>query len=52
MDELGTVYCDVPLAIPLDVPWTWLAVVVVGLPLVAGLLFLVFTPSRVLLPRR
>ena len=22
----GMVYCDVPLAIPLDVPWTWLAV--------------------------
>ena len=50
--ERGAVYCDVPLAIPLDVPWTWLAVVVVGMPLVAGLLFLVFTRSRVPLPRR
>ena len=52
MDDQGMVYCDVPLAIPLDVPWTWLAVLAVGLPLVAGLIFLVFTPSRVLLPRR
>ena len=50
--ERGAVYCDVPLTIPLDVPWTWLAVVVVGMPLVAGLLFLVFTRSRVPLPRR
>ena len=45
-------YCDVPLAIPLDVPWAWLAVVVVALPVVAGLLFLAVTPSRVALPRR
>ena len=52
MNDQGMVYCDVPLAIPLDVPWTWLAALAVGLPLVAGLIFLVFTPSRVLLPRR
>jgi hypothetical protein len=50
--ERGMVYCDTPLAIPLDVPWTWLAALVVGLPLVAGLIFLIVTPSRVLLPRR
>jgi putative ABC transport system permease protein len=48
----GSVYCDVPLAIGLDVPWDLLALVVVGLPIVAGLLFLVFTRSRVPLPRR
>lgn len=51
-DARGMVYCDVPLAIPLDVPWGLLTLVVVGIPLVAGLLFLVFTPSRVALPRR
>ncbi|HYN57722.1 MAG TPA: ABC transporter permease [Motilibacterales bacterium] len=50
--ELGAVYCDVPLAIPLDVPWAWLAAVVVGLPLVAGLVFLMGTRPRVVLPRR
>lgn len=50
--ELGTVYCDVPLAVPLDVPWAWLALVVLGLPLVAGLLFLAFTRSRIPVPRR
>ena len=50
MNDQGMVYCDVPLAIPLDVPWTWLAALAVGLPLVAGLIFLIFTPSRVLLP--
>jgi putative ABC transport system permease protein len=48
----GMVYCDVPLAIGLDVPWDLLALVVVGLPAVAGLLFLVFTRARVPLPRR
>ena len=48
----GMVYCDVPLAIGLEVPWDLLALVVVGLPVVAGLLFLVFTRSRVPLPRR
>jgi hypothetical protein len=46
------VYCDVPLAIGLEVPWGLLALVVVGLPVVAGLLFLVFTRARVPLPRR
>ena len=50
--ERGTVYCDVPLSIPLDIPWAWLAVVVIGIPLAAGLLFLALTPSRVPLPRR
>jgi putative ABC transport system permease protein len=48
----GMVYCDVPLAIGLEVPWGLLALVVVGLPVVAGLLFLVFTRARVPLPRR
>ena len=48
----GMVYCDVPLAIGLEVPWDLLALVVVGLPVVAGLVFLVFTRSRVPLPRR
>lgn len=50
--ELGMVYCDVPLAIPLDVPWLWLASVVVGLPVLAGLFFLVVTRSRVVIARR
>jgi putative ABC transport system permease protein len=48
----GMVYCDVPLAIGLAIPWGLLALVVVGLPAVAGLLFLVFTRARVPLPRR
>jgi putative ABC transport system permease protein len=48
----GIVYCDVPMVVPLDVPWGLLALVVVGLPLVAGLLLLGFTRSRVPLPRR
>ena len=46
MNDQGMVYCDVPLAIPLDVPWTWLAAVAVGLPLVAGLIFLMASPHR------
>ncbi len=52
MRESGLVYCDVPLAIPLDVPWGWLAVIVVGLPVLAGLFFLVVTRSRAVVPRR
>ncbi len=51
-DVRGMVYCDVPLAVPLDVPWTLLAVLVVGLPVVSGLLFATFTRSRLPLPRR
>jgi putative ABC transport system permease protein len=48
----GMVHCDVPLAIGLQVPWGLLGMVVVGLPLVAGLLFLVVPRARVPLPRR
>jgi putative ABC transport system permease protein len=51
-DVRGTVYCDVPLAVPLDVPWMLLVVVVIGLPVVSGLLFAAFTRSRLPLPRR
>ncbi|HSO03371.1 MAG TPA: hypothetical protein VLQ92_02740, partial [Candidatus Limnocylindrales bacterium] len=50
--DRGMVYCDAPLSIPLDVPWAWLAVVVIAIPLAAGLRFLAFTRSRVPLPRR
>ena len=48
----GMVYCDAPLAVPLDVPWTLLTLVVVGLPVLSGLLFAAFTRSRLPLPRR
>jgi putative ABC transport system permease protein len=51
-DMRGMVYCDAPLAVPLDVPWTLLTLVVVGLPVVSGLLFAAFTRARLPLPRR
>lgn len=44
--------CSVPVAVPLVMPWAWLAALVVLVPVAAAVVQYLVTPARVALPRR